>query len=92
MDPETADLLIAFVEKVGLLRRDIQHRKELDKYEGRFARIEQMVSKLAEHVAQENPDLATALRGTWQYPARALAFRNAAHQKQVKKDQESGDP
>jgi hypothetical protein len=86
MDPETADLLLAFVEKVGLLRRDMQHRKELEHYEGRIARIEQTLSKLADRIAVGDPELAKALRSTWQLPARALAFRNAAHQKHAKQE------
>jgi hypothetical protein len=81
MDPEVGKLLVAFVEKVGLLRRDIQHRKELDKYEARFSRIEDKLSKLTDHLESSDPELAKALRATWQLPARSLAFRNAAHQK-----------
>ena len=81
MDPEFTTLLIELVEKVGLLRRDMQHKKELDKYEARFARIEQKFSALAEHVSRTDPELAKTLRTAWQLPARSLAFRNAAHQK-----------
>jgi hypothetical protein len=40
MDPELADVLTELVEKVGLLRRDLQHRGDLEKYEARVARIE----------------------------------------------------
>jgi hypothetical protein len=81
MDSEVATLLIEFVEKVGLLRRDMQHRNELEKYEGRFSRIEQKFSALAERISRDDADLAKTLRTAWQLPARSLAFRNAAHQK-----------
>lgn len=81
MSSETAVLLIELVEKVGLLRRDMQHKQELEKYEARFGRIEQKVSALAEHIARTDPDVAKALRTAWQLPARSLAFRNTDHQK-----------
>ena len=81
MDTEIATLLTEFVEKVGLLRRDMQHRHELEHYEGRFARIEQKFSALAERISRDNPELAKTLRTAWQLPARSLAFRNAEHQK-----------
>ena len=82
MDPEIATLLTELIEKVGLLRRDMQHRGELERYEGRMARIEQKFSALAELVSRTDPDLAKALRTAWQQPARSLAFRNAEHRKQ----------
>ena len=41
---EIAAILTEFVEKVGLLRRDMQHKKELEKYEARMQRIEQKLS------------------------------------------------
>ena len=81
IDQELAALIIDFVEKVGLLRRDLQHRHDLEKYEGRVARIEQKLSALAEKVSADDPALAKALRTAWQLPARSLAFRNAEHQK-----------
>lgn len=81
MDPETAALLVEFVEKVGLLRRDIQHRGELDRYVARFGRIEQKLTALAERLAASDPGLAKRLRGAWDRPAMSLAFRNADHQK-----------
>ena len=84
MDKETAALLVELIEKVGLLRRDMQHRKELETYEARFQRIEQKLNALAERLSQEDPDLAKALRTAWQLPARSLAFRNADHQKELK--------
>lgn len=86
MDQELAQLLIEFVEKVGLLRRDMQHKKELEKYEARFARIEQKFSALAEHLSQDDPEFAKKLRTAWQLPARSLAFRNAEHQKELKNE------
>ena len=81
MDQQTAALLIELVEKVGLLRRDMQQKKELEKYEARFQRIEQKFNALVASLAEDNPDLAKALRTAWQLPARSLAFRNADHQK-----------
>ena len=84
MDPELARLLTEFVEKVGLLRRDMQQRKELEKYEARFARIEAKFSSLAELISRDDPALAKTLRTAWQLPARSLAFRNAEHQKELK--------
>ena len=84
MDPELANLLTEFIEKVGLLRRDMQQKKELERYEARFLRIEQKFSALAELVSRSDPDLAKALRTAWQLPARSLAFRNAEHQKELK--------
>ena len=74
-------LLIEFVEKMGLLRRDLQHRGDLEKYEARIARIEQKFSALATRIAETDADLAKTLRTAWQLPARSLAFRNADHQK-----------
>jgi hypothetical protein len=86
MDEELGKQLIAFVEKVGLLRRDMQLRKELEQYEARFARIDQKFSSLAEQISRDNPDLAKQLRTAWQMPARSLAFRNADHQKDTKEE------
>jgi hypothetical protein len=79
---EIGALLIEFVEKVGLLRRDLQHRNELEHFEARVKRIEQKLSALAEAVSAQDPELAKAIRTAWQLPARSLAFRNAEHQKQ----------
>ena len=81
MDPELATLLTEFVEKVGLLRRDMQHRGDLEKYEARVARIDRKFSELAELISRSDPDLAKLLRTAWQLPARSLAFRNAEHRK-----------
>ena len=77
---EIAAILTEFVEKVGLLRRDMQHKKELEKDQARMQRIEQKLSALAERVSVDDPDLAKAIRTAWQMPARSLAFRNATHQ------------
>jgi hypothetical protein len=84
LSPELATLLTELIEKMGLLRRDMQQKKDLERYEARMARIEQKLSALAERIAHEQPDLAKALRTAWQLPARSLAFRNAAHQKDLK--------
>ena len=84
MDQDTAALLVELIEKVGLLRRDMQQKKELEKYEARFQRIEQKFNALAERLSREDPDLAKALRTAWQLPARSLAFRNADHQRELK--------
>jgi hypothetical protein len=78
---EIASVLTEFVEKVGLLRRDMQQKKELENYGARMQRIEQKLSALAERISLEDPELAKALQTAWQLPARSLAFRNAAHQK-----------
>ena len=86
MERDVAALLVELIEKVGLLRRDMQQKKELDKYEARFQRIEQKLHALAEHLSVEDPELAKALRTAWQLPARSLAFRNADHQKDLKEE------
>lgn len=82
MEPDIRTLLVELIEKVGLLRRDMQHKKELEKYEARFQRIEQKLNALVERLSHEDPELAKALRTAWQLPARSLAFRNAEHQKE----------
>jgi len=82
IDPDVATLLVDVIEKVGLLRRDLQHKKDLEKYEARVARIEQKVSALADRLSADDPELSKALRTAWQLPARSLAFRNADHQRQ----------
>ena len=82
---EIAAALTELVEKVGLLRRDMQQKKELEKYEARFQRIEQKLSALADRLSVDDPELAKALRTAWQLPARSLAFRNVAHQKEPSK-------
>ena len=84
MERELAVLLTELVEKIGLLRRDLQQKGDLEKYEARVARIEQKFSALAERISRTDPDFAKALRTAWQLPARSLAFRNADHQKELK--------
>ena len=86
MDPAIANLVVELIEKMGLLRRDMVHRKEAEKYEARLARIEQKLSALAEHISREDAALAKRLRTAWQLPARSLAFRNAEHQKELRSD------
>jgi len=81
MEADVATLLVELIEKIGLLRRDMQHRGELERYEARVARIDQKLSALAERLSASDPELAKALRTAWQLPARSLAFRNADHQK-----------
>ena len=81
MDPELAGPLIELIEKMGLLRRDLRHKGDLEKYEARMARVEQKFSALAELISRTDPELAKTLRTAWQLPARSLAFRNADHQK-----------
>lgn len=81
MDAELARRLVEFVEKVGLLKRDLQHRGDLPSYEARVARIEQKVVSLIDTLAGSDPDVAKAVSTAWHLPARSLAFRNADHQK-----------
>jgi len=84
MEQDVAALLVELIEKVGLLRRDMQQKKELDHYQARFQRIEQKLDALAERLSREDPELAKTLRTAWQLPARSLAFRNAEHQREIK--------
>ncbi len=91
MNPDTATLLVELIEKIGLLRREMKQKNEFEKYEGRFARIEQKFSALAERISVDDPELARALRTAWQLPARSLAFRNAGHQQDAKKTGEPGE-
>jgi hypothetical protein len=84
MDPEQARLLAEFIQKVGLLRRDMKQKKEFERYEARFMRIEQKFSAFAELVSQSDPQLARILRTAFQMPAASLAFTNAEHQKRLK--------
>ena len=73
MDPELVTRLTELVEKVGLLRRDMQHRSDLEEVRRPFARIDQVLG-LAELISRSDPDVATALRTAWQLPAEALRF------------------
>jgi hypothetical protein len=82
VDADVKALLAEFVEKVALLRRDVQHKGELEKYAARFSRMEQKLLALADGIEPSDPALAKALRNAWVRPAMSLAFRNAAHQKE----------
>ena len=75
MDPELAALLTELVEKMGRLRRDIQARGDLEKYEARVARIDQKFSAFAEAISRTDPAFAKSLRTAWQYPDRSFALR-----------------
>ena len=79
MDERTASLVVDLVEKVGLLRRDMQQKGDADRYEARWSRVDQKLSALAQAVSDTDPDLAKRLRAAFMTPARSLAFRNAAH-------------
>jgi len=92
MDAELKTLLVDFVEKVGLLRYDMKKKKEFERYESRFARIEQKFSKLAELVSIDDAELAKVLRKAFETPAMSLAFRNAKHQKELKARTEDQGP
>ena len=81
MEPTIAVLLTELVEKIGLLRRDLRQKGDLEKYEARFARIEQKFSALAEKIAETDPEHAKALRTAFRMPGHSLAFRNADHRK-----------
>ena len=81
MDADTAALLVEFIEKTALLRRDLQHKGDLEKYAARVARIEQKLTALADRLASSDPEVAKSLRNAWTRPAMSLAFRNAEHQK-----------
>ena len=70
MHPEIAALLVDLVEKVGLLRRDLQQKQDLEKYGARVTRIESKLSALAERVSRDDEALAKALRTAWALPAR----------------------
>ena len=83
MQEQIAALLVEFVEKAALLRRDVQHKGDMEKYAARFARIEQKLDALAAEIETSDPALAKALRNAWARPAMSLAFRNAAHRKET---------
>jgi hypothetical protein len=91
MDPAVANLVVELVEKMGLVRRDMLLKKEIEKYEARLARVEQKLSALAEHLSADDPELAKRLRTAWSLPARSLAFRNAEHQKDLKQEDDAGE-
>ena len=91
MEHELAVLLTELLEKIGLLRRDLKNKGDVDKYEARLARIDQKFSLFAEKVAQTDPEFAKALRTAWQMPARSLAFRNADHMKEPRRHGDTED-
>ena len=91
MASPTDRLLTDFVMMVGLLRRDMKKNNDFDRYDGRFTRIEQKFAGLAEAISRDNPELAKTLHTAFQQPARALAFKNAEHQKAIKAEKK-GDP
>ena len=82
MNRTLPQLAADLVEKVALLRREIEHQKDEERYAARLARIGQKVEALAEAVTADDPAAAAAIRTAWEKPARSLAFRNAAHQKE----------
>ena len=84
MNSETATLLTDFVMMVGLLRREMKQKNDFERYDGRFSRVEQKCATLVEMISRDNPDLAKTLHTAFQQPARALAFKNAEHQKRMK--------
>lgn len=86
MNAEAERLLVELIEKVGLLRRDLQHKQDLARYEARIKRIEQKMSALVEVLSATNAPLAKALETAWAMPARSLAFRNVAHQRERKEE------
>jgi hypothetical protein len=85
LDPAVARLIVELVEKMGLVKRDMMHKKEIEKYEARLARVESKLSQLADLIGAEDPALAKQLRTAWQRPAMSLAYRNAGHQKDLKR-------
>ena len=84
MDADAERLLVELVEKVGLLRRDLQHKQDLARYEARISRIDQKMVSLIGVLSASNAPLAKALETAWKQPARSLAFRNVAHQREEK--------
>lgn len=84
MNPPVAQLVVDLVEKIGLLRREIEHQQDQERYAARLARIDQKLSALADAMEASDPVRAAALRTAWAKPARSLAFRNAAHQKEIR--------
>lgn len=85
LDPNVARLVVELVEKMGLVKRDMIQKKEVEKYEARLARVEMKLSQLADLISADDPALAKQLRTAWVRPATSLAFRNADHQKDLKR-------
>src|SRR5687767_5536772 len=90
MDSPTDRLLTDFVMMVVLHRRDMKKNNDFDRYDGRFSRIEQKFASLAEVISRDNPELAKTLHTAFVQPARALAFKNAEHQKAIKEEKSQG--
>jgi len=88
IDPTLALKVVELVEKMGLVRRDMVQKKEIEKYEARLARVDRKLSQLADLVSADDPALAKQLRTAWQMPARSLAFRNADHQKDLQRTED----
>ncbi len=84
MEADAERLVVELIEKVGLLRRDLAHKKALEIYEARIARIDQKVTALVAALTHSNPALAKAVDTAWAQPARSLAFRNRDHQNELK--------
>jgi hypothetical protein len=81
MTAPVPQLIADLVEKVALLRREIEHQKDEQRYAARIARIGQKIEALAGAIEAGDPAAAKSIRTAWEKPARSLAFRNAAHQK-----------
>lgn len=62
IEPTLARLDVELVDKVGLLRWDLRREHDLEKCEGRKARVAHKMSALAERVSEDNSDLAKAIR------------------------------
>jgi hypothetical protein len=69
-DEAIVPLVIELIEKVGLLRRELQHNQDLDKYEGRIARIEQKIEALADQVSRAGPEPGVSQRRAPEGPVR----------------------
>ena len=52
--------LVELVEKVGLLKRELEHNQDRERYEARLARVEQKLFALADALVETNPDSAAA--------------------------------
>ena len=78
---DVATLVVELVEKMGLLKRDLEQHHDTERYAARLARVDQKVSALAIRLSETDEALARALRTAWATPARSLAFRNAAHRR-----------
>ena len=92
IDPIVARKIVELVEKMGLVRRDMVQKKELEKYEARLARVEQKLSDLADAISADDPELSKQLRTAWHQPARSLAFRNRDHQTDLKQAGQDEEP